>query len=100
MKAKQVDVAGKKVWLEFYKNGKYVDDTILSTGENWTCYLDKIQGEDNVPVLKVHVSNVYQSGNNSVVQIDGIWLIDYSNVRTSKLGIKSEDSHLKKSLVE
>lgn len=88
IKAKQVDVAGKKVWLEFDKNGKYVDDTILSTGENWTCYLDKIQGEDNVPVLKVHVSNVYQSGNNSVVQIDGIWLIDYSNARTLKIGDK------------
>ena len=88
IKARQVDVAGKKVWLEFDKNGKYVDDTILSTGENWTCYLDKIQGEDNVPVLKVHVSNVYQRGNNSVVQIDGIWLIDYSNARTLKIGDK------------
>jgi len=88
IKAKQVDVAGKKVWLEFDKNGKYVDDTILSTGENWTCFLDSIQGEDHVPVLKVHVSNVYQSGNDSVVQIDGIWLIDYSNARTLKLGDK------------
>lgn len=88
IKAKQVDVDGKKVWLEFDKNGKYVDDNILSTDENWTCFLDSIQGEDHVPVLKVHVSNVYQSGNDSVVQIDGIWLIDYSNAKTLKIGDK------------
>ncbi|HWQ48601.1 MAG TPA: S-layer protein domain-containing protein [Methanosarcina sp.] len=88
IKARQVDVDGKKVWLEFDKNGKYVDDTILSTGENWTCFLDNIQGENHVPVLKVHVSNVYQSGNDSVVKIDGIWLIDYANARTLKIGDK------------
>ena len=88
IKARQVDVDGKKVWLEFDKNGKYVDDTILSTGENWTCFLDNIQGEDHVPVLKVHVSNVYQSGNDSIVQIDGIWLTDYANARTLNVGDK------------
>ena len=88
IQAKQVDVDGKKVWLEFDKNGQYVDDQIISTGENWTCTLDKIQSEDNVPVLKVHVSDIYQSGNDSIVQIDGIWLIDYSNARTLKVGDK------------
>ncbi|WP_292381214.1 S-layer protein domain-containing protein [Methanosarcina sp. UBA289] len=88
IKARQVDVDGKKVWLEFDKNGKYVDDTILSTGENWTCFLDSIQGEDHVPVLKVHISNVYQSGNDSIVQIDGIWLTDYANARTLNVGDK------------
>jgi S-layer protein (TIGR01567 family) len=88
IKARQVDVDGKKVWLEFDKNGKYVDDTILSTGDNWTCFLNSVQGEDDVPVLKVHVSNVYQSGNDSIVQIDGIWLIDYANARTLKVGDK------------
>ena len=88
IQAKQIDVDGKKVWLEFDKNGKYVDDTILSTGENWTCYLDNIQGEDNIPVLKVHISDVYQSGNDSIVQIGGIWLIDYSSAKTLNIGDK------------
>jgi S-layer protein (TIGR01567 family) len=89
IQAKQIDVNGKKVWLEFDKNGKYVDDQIISTdtgGYNWTCSLDKIQGEDNVPVLKIHVNNVYQGAIDSLVQIDGIWLIDYANARTLKIG--------------
>jgi S-layer protein (TIGR01567 family) len=85
---KKIDIGGKKVWLEFNKNGKYVDDQIISTGENWTCYRDKIQGEDNIPVLKVHIADVYQSGNDSFVQIDGIWLMDYTNAKTFKVGNK------------
>ena len=91
LQVKEIDVDGKKVWLEFDKNGKYVDDNILSTesdNQNWTCYLDKVQGEDNVPVLKIHVSDISQSGDDGIVKIDGIWLIDYSNARTLKIGDK------------
>jgi len=91
IQAKQIDVDGKKVLLEFDKNGKYVDDAILSTepdNQNWTCLRDNIQGEDNIPVLRVYVSNVYQDGNDSIVQINGIWLIDYANARTLKIGDK------------
>ncbi len=90
LEAKQVDVDGKKVWLEFTKDGTYVDDQIVSTdaGSNtWTCELDKIQGEDNVPVLKVHVNQVFQGAVDSIAQIDGLWLIDYANA----MKIESDD---------
>jgi S-layer protein (TIGR01567 family) len=82
LEAKQVDVDGKKVWLEFTKDGEYVDDQIVSTDSGnqvWTSELDKIQGEDNVPVLKVHVNQVFQGAVDSIAQLDGIWLIDYAN---------------------
>ena len=90
LEAKQVDVNGNKVWLEFDKDGQYVDDQIISTdnGSNtWTCELDGIQGEDNVPVLKVHVNQVFQGAVDSIAQIDAIWLIDYANAMT----INSDD---------
>src|SRR5665647_2728490 len=90
LEAKQVDVDGKKVWLEFSKDGQYVDDQIVSTdaGSNtWTCELDKIQGEDNVPVLKVHVNQVFQGAVDSIAQIDGLWLIDYATA----MKIESDD---------
>jgi S-layer protein (TIGR01567 family) len=91
LEAKQVDVDGKKVWLEFTKDGQYVDDQIISTdtdsGKTWTCELDKILGEDDVPVLKVHVNQVFQGAVDSIAQIDGIWLIDYANAKE----IKSDD---------
>jgi S-layer protein (TIGR01567 family) len=84
LEAKQVDVDGKKVWLEFTKDGERVDDQIVTASSNveestWTCELDKIQGEDNVPVLKVHVNQVFQGAVDSIAQLDGIWLIDYAN---------------------
>jgi S-layer protein (TIGR01567 family) len=90
LEAKQVDVDGKKVWLEFDKDGEFVDDEIVSTDSGdhtWTCELDDIQGEDNVPVLKVHVSQVFQGAVDSIAQIDAIWLIDYANAMT----IESDD---------
>ena len=90
LEAKQVDVDGKKVWLEFTKDGQYVDDQIIATdvGSNtWTCELDKIQGEDNVPVLKVHVNQVFQGAVDSIAQIDAIWLIDYATA----MKIESDD---------
>jgi S-layer protein (TIGR01567 family) len=82
LEAKQVDVNGNKVWLELDKDGQYVDDQIVSTDtgdKTWTCQLDKIQGEDNVPVMKVHVSQVFQGAVDSIAQIDALWLIDYAN---------------------
>jgi S-layer protein (TIGR01567 family) len=80
--AKQVDVDGKKVWLELDKDGQFVDDQVVDTSSGsatWTDTLDKIQGEDNVQVLKVHVTSVFQGAVDSVAQIEGLWLIDYAN---------------------
>ncbi len=82
LQAKQVDVDGNKVWLELDKDGQYVDDQIVSTDSGdhtWTCEVDDVQGEDNVPVLKVHVNQVFQGAVDSIAQIDGLWLIDYAN---------------------
>lgn len=99
LQVKEIDVDGERAWIEFDKDGKYVDDTIALTYPNehyWTCLRDNIQGEDNIPVLKVYVSKVYQDGNDSIVQIGGIWLIDYANARTLKIGDKIGESTLEK----
>jgi S-layer protein (TIGR01567 family) len=80
--AKQVDVDGKKVWLELDKDGQYADDQVLDSTNGdatWTDTLDKIQGEDNVQVLKVRISSVFQGAVDSIAQIEGLWLIDYAN---------------------
>ncbi|AKB51978.1 hypothetical protein MSBRW_2725 [Methanosarcina barkeri str. Wiesmoor] len=90
LQAKQVDVDGNKVWLEFDKEGEYVDDEIVSTDSGdhtWTCKVDDVQGEDDVPVLKAHVNQVFQGAVDSIAQIDGVWLIDYANA----IKINSDD---------
>ncbi|AKB27783.1 hypothetical protein MSSIT_1064 [Methanosarcina siciliae T4/M] len=102
LQVKEIDVDGERAWIEFDKDGKYVDDTIVLTYPNehyWTCLRDNIQGEDNIPVLIVYVSKVYQDGNDSIVQIDGIWLIDYENARTLKIGDKIGEFTLEKIVI-
>ncbi len=93
IEAKQVDVDGKKVWLEFSKDGEFVDDEIIEVGSGnsasntWNVELDDIQGEDDVVVLKLHVNQVFQGAVDSIAQIEGLWLIDYANAMT----IESDD---------
>ncbi|MDQ1276010.1 MAG: hypothetical protein QG610_1585 [Euryarchaeota archaeon] len=94
LETKQVDVDGEKVWLEFQKDGEYVDDEIISvgtegntTGNTWDVELDDIEDEDDVVVLRVHVNQVFQGAVDSIAQIEGLWLIDYANART----IESDD---------
>ncbi|WP_292388590.1 S-layer protein domain-containing protein [Methanosarcina sp. UBA5] len=82
LEAKQTDTEGKKVWLEFSKDGQHIDDQIVSTDSGdgtWTCEVDGVQGEDNVPVLKVHVNQIFQGTVESLIQINGLWLIDYAD---------------------
>ncbi|AKB24808.1 hypothetical protein MSMTP_1339 [Methanosarcina sp. MTP4] len=93
LEAKQVDVNGEKVWLQFNRDGEYVDDEIISvsegntTGRTWDVELDDIEEEDDVVVLRVHVNQVFQGAVDSIAQIEGLWLIDYANSRT----IESDD---------
>jgi S-layer protein (TIGR01567 family) len=94
LEAKQVDVDGEKVWLEFQKDGEFVDDEIISvgtegntTGNTWDVELDDIEDEDDVVVLRVHVNQVFQGAVDSIAQIEGLWLIDYANAMT----IESDD---------
>ena len=91
LEAKQVDVEGEKVWLEFTKDGEFVDDEIISVTDpdrsTWEVELDDIEDEDDVVVLKVHVNQVFQGAVDSIAQIEGLWLIDYANAMT----IESDD---------
>ncbi|QCR15271.1 S-layer protein domain-containing protein, partial [Methanosarcina mazei] len=75
IEAKQVDVDGEKVWLEFTKDGEFVDDEIISvvsgSDNTWEVELDDIQDEDDVVVLRVHVNQVFQGAVDSIAQIEG-----------------------------
>ncbi len=90
LEAKQVDVDGNKVWLEFSKDGEFIDDEIIDVsagGNDWVVDLDDIEDEDDVIVMRVHVNQVFQGAVDSIAQIEGLWLIDYENAMT----IESDD---------
>ena len=83
---KHADDKGK-VLLEFDKDGGFVANAVVrlygDESRTWTCRLNNIQGEYDIPVLKVHVNPVFDSNpNGKVVLVQGIWLIDYANSLT------------------
>ena len=81
LQAKQVNIDGKQVWLELDKDGQHVADQIITLGgvdQTWTCKLP-VLGLDDVPVLKVHINQVFQGTADTIVQMDGLWFIDYAN---------------------
>jgi S-layer protein (TIGR01567 family) len=100
VKARQIDVDGKKVWLEFTKDGEYVDDEIISVstsegaGNTWEVELDGIQGEDNIVVFRVHINQIFMGAGDSIAQIEGIWLIDYRNAKKLQIGDRFGDYKL------
>ena len=91
IEAKQVDVDGEKVWLEFTKDGEFVDDEIISTDSDattpGTSNLMTSRTKTMFVVLKVHVNQVFQGAVDSIAQIEGLWLIDYANA----MKIESDD---------
>lgn len=95
---KQIDIAGEKVWLEFTKDGKRVNDGIVSvvdgSGGTWNVELDDIQGVNNVVVFKVHINQIFQGAVDRIVEIDGLWLIDFKNAFTIKSGDEFNGSEI------
>ncbi|SDG30471.1 S-layer family duplication domain-containing protein [Methanolobus vulcani] len=89
--AKQVDVDGKKVWMELTKDGEFVEDEVLDLtngAQTWDYQRDGVAGEDDVSVFKVNVTDVFQGQVDSLAVIDGVWLMDYSNI----LEIQTDDT--------
>ena len=82
----QIDVDGNKVQLKFFKDGQEVNGSIVDSGKDWILR-QKVLGESDVQVLRVHVKSVFQGTESSLVEIEGLWLMDYTNARE----LKSDD---------
>ena len=83
----QIDVDGNKALIGFYKDGREINRSIVTTGTgesgNWILR-NTVLGENNTQVLRVHVSSVFQGTQDSLVEIDGLWVMDYQNARELK----------------
>jgi S-layer protein (TIGR01567 family) len=100
LEAKQINIDNEEIWFEFSKDGKYITDQIVSASNEgnrtWTVTLDNVQGENNIVVMKVHIKNLFVGTETRVVWIDGLWLIDYANTTTLKVGNKIGEFTLEK----
>jgi S-layer protein (TIGR01567 family) len=89
LEVKTFNVNGTKAWMVFAKDGQYIDDQIINVSglaaeKTWTVALDNVQNENNIVVMKVHVNQIISNSSGNILQIDGIWLIDYLNAKTLK----------------
>lgn len=77
----QIDVKGNKTNLVLKHNDIVLNSSVVNATESgdWIFKTDVLD-EKKVQVLRVHVKDVFQgSRGDSIVEIDGLWLVDYLN---------------------
>jgi len=78
--ARQINIEGDKVWLSLYKNGKELDNEVVSTHgteqDRVYTYTADIGGEDDVPVFSCYVDAVFRGTDSNIVQVMYVFLID------------------------
>ena len=86
----QIDVDGNKAYIKFMKDGRELNSSIVTTGAgetgDWAFDL-KVLGESNIQVMRLHVSSVFQGTQDSLVEIRGLWLVDYLNALEVKTDV-------------
>ncbi|KKH97764.1 S-layer protein [Methanosarcina sp. 1.H.T.1A.1] len=107
LKASEVDINGKSVLFELYKDGKLLDSGIVSQNGDYIYEAD-IGGAEEVPMIAVHVSTVFRSRETDAVFIEGVFQIsdeyselsqgdsfdrmEISTISSSGITMKNEDS--------
>jgi S-layer-related duplication domain len=89
----QIDVDGNKAYIKFMKDGRELNSSIVTTGagsttDNSWVFDATVLNEKNVQVMRLHVKSVFQGTQDSLVEVEGLWLMDYLNVRELKSGDK------------
>ena len=79
----EIDVGGDKVWVQFTKDNSYLADKVLDISQDgyatWE-YDMNIANEVDVPVFRVHLTEISEVDNLATIKIEGLWLIDHENV--------------------
>jgi hypothetical protein len=78
---KEVDINGNNVWVNLEKDGKVVDDSVVSSGNDYVYKTDLGKATD-VPLIIVHFGSVFSGAESSAVFVQGIFQIseDYTEV--------------------
>lgn len=74
----------RQAWLSLSKDGKKLDNTVVSEGEVYTYIQENLGGESNVPVFVTYIETVF-SGMPEIVQFRRTWLIS-QNATEIKVG--------------
>ncbi|SFM68305.1 S-layer protein domain-containing protein [Methanolobus profundi] len=80
--AKQIDVEGDKVLMEFSKDGELIENEILdvTSGEVTWDYARDVGNQDDVIVFRVLITDIFQGQVDDLVVIEGLWLLDFEDI--------------------
>ncbi|MGV8175866.1 MAG: S-layer protein domain-containing protein [Methanothrix sp.] len=79
--AKSIDVNGKKVCIELFKDGQAVERKVVSASEDATiseriyCYRKDIGASKDMVVIAAHVKNIFMGSDDRLVTFEGLWQI-------------------------
>jgi S-layer protein (TIGR01567 family) len=71
LSVKEVDVKGNNVWIQLEKDGKVVDDSFVSPGQDYI-YKTELGKATDVPLIIVHFGTVFSSQESAGVFVQGI----------------------------
>ncbi|MFA7184502.1 MAG: S-layer protein domain-containing protein, partial [Victivallales bacterium] len=74
LKAAQIDVNGDKVLMELYGNGKLLDTEALASDSDYIYEID-VNGAEDVPLIVVHVSEIFRSAELDAVFLEGVFQV-------------------------
>ena len=71
----QISVNGNQAFLIIEKDGKEVASGVVNADRNGTFIYEKDLGKTKVPLIRIHVSNVFMGTESSLLTIDGLFQI-------------------------
>lgn len=83
LEAAEVDVNGKRVLFNLYKDGELLDSGIIPSNGDYIYEAD-IGGAENVPIIAAHVSTVFRSRETDAVFVEGIFQISDDYIEISE----------------
>ncbi|MDD2440281.1 MAG: S-layer protein domain-containing protein [Methanosarcinaceae archaeon] len=60
LEAKYIDFMGEKVWVEITKDGKFLDDKIISVSDSWEIQLEE-EKEESDKLLEIYVVEIIEN---------------------------------------
>jgi len=86
--ADRVSPDGTDAFLKFLKDGREVNSILITDGGNDWILKQTVLGENDVQVFRVHVKDIFWGNDAGLVEIQGLWLMDYINAKEIKSGDK------------
>lgn len=87
------DVANDSIFLELLKDGKHVDGSVVKSNSTYI-YKKNLGDVDDLPIILVHVSNVFNNGTRRFATIDGIFQISDQYVLPVEPGLGMGDMEI------